>query len=140
MFGSQNEFIAKIKEKTTNAMRSHCLIHQKALGSRTLLIAIKDKLPTIVRSVNYVKESYVNTKLFTKLCKDKNSKHKTLLFHTSFRCLSKVNMLARTHKIKNKFILFFEVHGKQDLLLLIKSKKFHLTLAHLMDIFEALSE
>ena len=85
IFGSQNKFIAKIKEKTLNAVGSHCVIHQETLGSRTLPIALKDKLGTIVRAVYYVKGSDVNTKPLAKLCKDMNSKHKTLLFHTSFR-------------------------------------------------------
>ena len=47
--------------------------------------------------------------MFTKLSKEIYSKHETLLFYTSFRCLLKVKMLARAYEIKNKFILFFEL-------------------------------
>ena len=36
-------------------------------------------------------------------------------------------------------MLCFEAHGKQDLLSSIKSKEFYLTLANLVDIFEALT-
>ena len=36
----------------------------------------------------------------------------------------KSNILAQIHEKKDKFILFFEAHGKQDLLLSIKSKEF----------------
>ena len=83
MLGSRSEFIAKIKEKTPNAVESNCVIYGEALSSRTLVIAIKDKLATIIRAVNYVKASVVNTKLFTKLCKDIDFNHETLVFNTS---------------------------------------------------------
>ena len=32
IFGSQNEFIAKMKNKTFNKVRSHCMTHQEALS------------------------------------------------------------------------------------------------------------
>ena len=70
VFGSRSEFIAKIKEKNPNTVGSYCMIYQEALSSRTLPIAMKHKLATIVRAVNYVKASAVNKKLFTKLFKN----------------------------------------------------------------------
>ena len=39
MFRSQSEFMAK-KKKTSNGVRFHYVIHQKALSSRTFLIAM----------------------------------------------------------------------------------------------------
>ena len=40
------------------------------------------------------------------------------------------------YEINNELILFFEAHRKQDLLLSIKSKEFHLMLTNLINIFE----
>ena len=48
-------------EKSLNAIGSHCVIHREALGSRALLIAMKDKLATIIQVFNNVKVSAVNT-------------------------------------------------------------------------------
>ena len=67
------------------------MIHREVLGSRTLPIAMKDKLATIIQAFNYVKDSAVNTKLFTKLCKDMDFDHETLLFYTSIWWLSKLS-------------------------------------------------
>ena len=49
-------------------------------------------------------------------------------------------MLAPVYEVKDELKLFFETQGKQDLLLSIKSKEFHLTLASLLDIFEAFND
>ena len=43
IFVSQRKFIAKIKKKTSNGVRSHCVIYQ-ALSSTSLPIAMKDYL------------------------------------------------------------------------------------------------
>ena len=87
MFDSPSEFIAKIKKKTPNAVGSHCVFHRQALSSKTSLIAMKDNLQRSYEPSTTLKVSDVNTKLFTKLCKDMDYKHKNLLFHTSFRWL-----------------------------------------------------
>ena len=68
---------------------------------------MKDKLATIIRAVNYVKASAVNTKFFTKVCKDMNFNFATVLFHIAVEWLSKVNMLARMYEIKDELMLFF---------------------------------
>ena len=49
-------------------------------------------------------------------------------------------MLTLVYEIKDKLVMFFEAHGKQDFLLSIKLKKFHLILVNLVDIFEALND
>ena len=79
-------------------MRSDLIL--EALSSRTFSISMEDKLAPIIQTVNYVK-------LFTKLCKDRNSNHETLLFHKSIRWLFKVDMIACVFKMKN-YLLFFE--------------------------------
>ena len=103
-FGSQSKFIVKIKQ-TPNGVRSHWMIHREALSYRT--IAMKDKLATIIQAFNCVKASAVNAKLFTKLSKDMDSNHETLLFHTSVRWLSNFKLLAPKYKIKDELMLLF---------------------------------
>ena len=68
-----------------------------------------------------------------------DSNHENLLFHTNVRWLSKGNMLARVYGLKDEVDIFLESQGKQDLLLPFQSQEFQLTMAYLIDIFEALN-
>ena len=108
MFRSQSEFIAKIKQKTLIRLDLVAWFTKRLLSSKTLHIVMKDKFATIIRVVNYVKASAVNIKLFTTYM---DSNHETLLFHTSFRCLSNVNMVARLYKMKNELMLLLKLTG-----------------------------
>ena len=52
------------------------------INYKALLIVMKDKLATIIRAVNYIKTTALNTKLFTKLCKNMDYNQWTPLFYT----------------------------------------------------------
>lgn len=139
MLGSRGGFITRMKQRSPNAVGSHCIIHREALASRTLPATLNEKLAITIRVVNYVKTSAVNSRLFTKLCKDMDSDHETLLFHTAVRWLSKGNMLARVYEMKEEVMVFLKDQGKQDPLFSFTSDSFQLSLAYLVDIFEALN-
>ena len=62
----------------------------------------------------------------------------TLLFYTAAPWLSKGNMLARVYKLRKEVELFLEAQGNQNLLQLFTADGLQLTLASLVDIFEAL--
>ena len=70
MLGSQSGFVTRIKQKSPNAVGTHCVIHREALASKTLPAAMKNKLAITIRVVNFVKARATNTRLFAKLCKD----------------------------------------------------------------------
>ena len=139
MLGFQSGFIARIKQKSSNAVETHCIIHREALASKTLTAAMKDKLATAIRVVNFIKASASNTRLLNHLCKEMDSAYETLFFQTSVRWLSKGNMLARVYDMREEVKRFLESHGKQDLLLSFTSEEFQLTLAYLVDIFGSLN-
>ena len=44
MLGSQSGFIARIKQKSPNAVGTHCVVHRETLAFKTLTAAMKDKL------------------------------------------------------------------------------------------------
>jgi len=44
MIGSRSGFISRIKQKSPNAIGSHCVIHREALAAWTLSATMKDKL------------------------------------------------------------------------------------------------
>jgi len=112
MLGSRSGFIARIKQKSPNAVGTHCVIHREALASKTLTGSMKDKLATTIKVVNFVKSSATNTRLFKHLCKDMDSTYETLLFHTAVCWLSKGNMLARVYDLREEVKRFLESHGK----------------------------
>ena len=56
------------KGEESRCIKTHCIIHQEALASKTLPAAMKNKLAIITRIVNFIKVSAVNSQLFAKLC------------------------------------------------------------------------
>ena len=82
MLGSQRGFVTRIKDKSPNAVGTHCVIHREALASRTLPAAMNEKLATTIRVVNFVKKSPVKSRLFAILCKDMDAHHQTVIPHS----------------------------------------------------------
>ena len=117
MLGCRSGFFTRVEQKNPDAVGTHCIIYQEALASKTLPTAMKKKLAIIIRIVNFIKSSAVNSRLLSQLCKHMDSNHENLLFHTNVRLLSKGNMLARVYGLKDEVSIFFESQGKQDLLL-----------------------
>nr|CAI5825250.1 unnamed protein product [Callosobruchus analis] len=81
---------------------THCVIHRQTLASKPLPQKLRQTFDSAMEIVNYIKNSVLNSQLFTLLCEDLDSNHKALLLHTEVRWLSKGNMLARLHKLKEE--------------------------------------
>ena len=79
---------------STSLVGTHCVIHREVLVSRTSSAAINNKLAIAIRINNFVKKSFVKSRLFTILYKDMDADHETLLFYSALQWLSKGNMLA----------------------------------------------
>ena len=120
-------------------MTTHCFFHREALASKTFPDALKRVFDVVIKSVNYIKSSTLNNRLFRKLCKDLNSEHKQLLYYTKVRWLSRGNLVARVFELRDEIKLFLET-AKPELAVHIKNVKFLSRLAYLMDIFEALNQ
>ena len=86
-----------------------------------------------------MKSLALNTRLFSKLCKDMDAKHTSLLYHTQVRWLSKGNMLSRIFELR-KVKLFLVAKQKNDRLFAFGGDKFSTYLAYLADIFETLNQ
>ena len=95
-----------------------------------------------------MKSSALNTRLFSKLCKDMDANHSALLYHTQVRWqngrvstrsdvrwLSKGNMLSRIFELR-EVKLFLVAKQKNDLLLAFGEDQFSTYLAYLADILE----
>ncbi|XP_045114813.1 protein FAM200A-like [Portunus trituberculatus] len=140
MLGSRSGFQAKVKSKAPNAVGVHCFIHREALASKSLPSGLLTIFTGIVKVVNYVKNSALNTRLFQQLCHDMESEHSSLLFYTSVRWLSAGRFLSRFFSLRQEVEMFLDVQKKCDLLEILKSEHFEFRLAYLVDIFEIFNQ
>ena len=97
-------------------------------------------MSVVIKVVNYVKSSALNTRLFSKLCNDMNADHTAILYHTQVRWLSKGNMLSCVFELREEVKLFLVAKQKHDLLLAFGGDGFSTYLAYLVGIFEALNQ
>ena len=82
MLGFKSGFETLINGKIPDACSLHCMVHRQVLASKTLPQALLEILDTVIRTVNFVKTSALNSLLFKKLRQDMDSVHETLLFYT----------------------------------------------------------
>ena len=139
MVGVRSGFITKVKEINPSVVSTHCIIHRESLASRTLPDELRDVLNVAIKVVNFIKSGALNSRLFKLLCKDMDSEHEALLFHTNVRWLSKGNMLGRLYELREEVIIFLDSQQKAALHDKFKSDNFQITLAYLVDIFEFLN-
>ena len=60
----------------------HRFLHRLALCAKVLPSYLMSCLNKIIKIVNFIRTSVLNTRLFARLCKDVDCDHKCLLFHT----------------------------------------------------------
>ena len=140
MIGANSGLISLVKQKNPAIQRTHCMIQKAPLVLKTIPKRLHEHMSVVNKVVNYVKSSALNIRLFSKLCKDMDSDHTTLLYHIQVRWLSKGNMLSRIFKLREEVKLFLVAKQKHDLLLAFGGDGFFTYLAYLADIFEALNQ
>ena len=82
MIGANSGLISPVKQKNPAIQGTHCMIHKAALVSQTIPKRLHEHMSVVIKVVNYVKSSALNTRLFSKLCKDMDADHTALLYHT----------------------------------------------------------
>ena len=100
MIGANSGLISLVKQKIPAIQGTHCMIHKAALVSKTIPKRLHERMSVVIKVVTYVKSSTLNTRLFSKLCKDMDADHTALLYHTQVRWLSKRNMLSCIFEIR----------------------------------------
>ena len=82
---SRSDFKELVKQCAPLVTRVHYFIHREALASKTLPDHLNIFLQGLVKVVNYIKSSALNTRLSKKLRQDMGSDFKVLLFYTFVR-------------------------------------------------------
>lgn len=138
MLGRKSGFQAYVKDKSPKVTLVHCFIHRFALCAKVMPPELLAYLNRIIKLVNFVKASALNTRLFARLCEDLGSDHKCLLYHTEVRWLSRGNMTRRVFELRNELLVFCRQKNsnfKND----FENEEFISRLAYMSDIFETLN-
>ena len=85
MLGHSSGFHANVKKVAPGCTLMHCMIHREALASKTLGPELTKMLKQVIKLVNTVKSSALNTRLFRRFCKQMDADHYNLLYHTEVR-------------------------------------------------------
>ncbi|CAH1099252.1 unnamed protein product [Psylliodes chrysocephalus] len=64
MLGSPSGLAALIKTKNLSAITTHCVIHRQALAAKTLPECFTIAMKTVIKVVNLLNKSALNTRLF----------------------------------------------------------------------------
>ncbi|RVD91737.1 Zinc finger MYM-type protein [Tubulinosema ratisbonensis] len=85
---------------------THCLIHREALAAKKLTPELNDMLQNVVKIINFIKSQALNSRLFSNLCKDRDSNYTSLLLHAEVRWLSRGQSLKRFLLLKDEIKIF----------------------------------
>ena len=138
MLGHSSRFYAHVKKVSLVCTFMHCMIHREALASKTLGPDLTEVLRQVIKLVNTVKSSALNTRLFRRFCEQMDADHYNLLHHTEVRWLSKGNVLKRVFTLRNELRDFFVQQKKEDLVKFLYENV--VSLAYIVDIFSRLNE
>ena len=137
MLGSQSGFQTLVKQRAPLAIGVHCFIYREALASKALPNQLNTTFKTLVKVVNYVKSSALNTRLLQKICHNMDSAFEVLLFHTAVRWLSARSILNRIFIRNKELIEFLQSKGKYDFKNFLAESEWKL--AYLVDIVSILN-
>ncbi|GFT73229.1 zinc finger BED domain-containing protein 5 [Trichonephila clavipes] len=87
MTGNTAGLKSRIKIKVPNCSSSYCILHRQALAMKQMPPNLKLVMDEAVKIITFIKSRPLQSRLFSLLCEDYGSKHKTLLLHTEVRWL-----------------------------------------------------
>ena len=108
------------------------------MASKTLPDHLNTTFKVLVKIVNYVKSSALNTSLLQKICQDMDSDFEVLLFHITIRWWTAGNIPNRIFTLEEELMEFLQSKGKYDFKNILAESE--LELAYLVGIFSILNK
>ena len=93
MLGSKSGFKGLVLQKAPHVTFLHYIVHRHALASKTLPSELLEALQIWINTVNFIKNRYLNQRVFKFLCADFGASQTVVLFHTEVRWLSRGNII-----------------------------------------------
>ena len=85
MAGKHKGFLARVLQVAPQINFTHCIIHRENLACKTLDPDLKSVFNAAIKIVKFIKSRPLQTRLFTILCDEMGSLHKSLLLHSEVR-------------------------------------------------------
>ena len=93
-----------------------------------------------IEIVNLIKSRALNSRIFSKLCKEMGSEHQSLLYYTFVRWLSRGKVLARLFELQSEVKQFLLNQNKRELYKHLEDDHWIAKLAYMADVFEHMNE
>lgn len=140
MTGKKSGVVTKISEAAGNDVTwRHCFIHREALAAKGIPDNLRGVLNDVVKVINTIKGSALNSRLFELLCLEMGADHSHLLYHTEVRWLSRGRILTRVYELRMEIHIFL-LEKKSSMASLFCNDEWILKLSYLSDIFSKLNE
>ena len=131
-------FLARVLKVAPRINFTHCIIYRENLASKTLDSDLKTVFDAAIKIVNFIKLRPLQTRLFTTLCDEMGSHHKSLLLHLEVRWLSRGKVLTRLYERRDEVYLFL-MDQKHKLASSLTDTDWIVKLLYLSCIFEKLN-
>jgi hypothetical protein len=131
--------MAKLREAYPGIQLNHCIIHKQVLASKDMSNDLNLVLDIVVKAVNFIKSSALNTRLFHVLCDEIGFEHKNLLLHTEVRWLSRGKVLQRLFELRDEVFVF--MNDKQNMFAkYFIDSNFIVKFAYLSDVYSEINK
>ena len=114
MAGKHEGFLAKVLQVAPLINFTDCIIHRENLACKILDPDLKSVLDAAIKIVNFIKSRPLQKRLFTTLCDEMGSHHKSLLLHSEVRWLSRGKVLTRLYELRDEIYLLL-MYRKNEL-------------------------
>ncbi|KAI6647160.1 Zinc finger BED domain-containing protein 5-like [Oopsacas minuta] len=139
MLGKHSGFKAKLQQVAPHTFMIHCMIHREALAARTMPESLMNVFSQVIKIVNHIKLSALNTRLFKLFCDEMDADHMSLLFYTQVRWLSRGNVILRVYELRQELKEFLRTQMKNEWVAMLESSNWLAKLCYLSDIFERIN-
>uniref|UniRef100_UPI0035902564 zinc finger BED domain-containing protein 5-like n=1 Tax=Myxine glutinosa TaxID=7769 RepID=UPI0035902564 len=138
MSGRRSGVVKLIEDVAPEARWTHCFLHREAFAAKKMSPGLAEVMDIAVKTINHLRKSALNSRLFAEPCKEQDAEHTTVLYFAADRWLSRGGALARLPELRDQLLALMVV-ARSDLAVYDKNNKFIATLAYMADIFNFLN-
>ena len=88
MTGRRSGVVKLIKDVAPEVTWNYCFLHREALAAKDMSLGLSEVMDIAVKTINNLRKSALNSRLFEELCKEHEAEHTTLLYFAAVRWLS----------------------------------------------------